>query len=168
MRGRREEGEGRRERERESSGNIPFDDETRKPIFFGLTMCACGCGCVCIVCGCVCVCVSCVDVDVCGWIGCVWGGVGDIGNFHYGPGHPMKPHRIRMTHNLLLNYGLYKKMEIYVRTTHPQQNPQTCNVQRATCKRVGQVCVRLRVWEGGGVWDEGGRGRREVEEGGVA
>uniref|UniRef100_A0A672L495 Histone deacetylase 1 n=1 Tax=Sinocyclocheilus grahami TaxID=75366 RepID=A0A672L495_SINGR len=28
-------------------------------------------------------------------------------------GHPMKPHRIRMTHNLLLNYGLYRKMEIY-------------------------------------------------------
>ncbi|KAJ8287421.1 hypothetical protein COCON_G00000800 [Conger conger] len=26
---------------------------------------------------------------------------------------PMKPHRIRMTHNLLLNYGLYRKMEIY-------------------------------------------------------
>jgi len=25
----------------------------------------------------------------------------------------MKPHRIRMTHNLLLNYGLYKKMQIY-------------------------------------------------------
>ena len=29
-------------------------------------------------------------------------------------GHPMKPHRIRMAHNLLLNYGLYRKMEIYV------------------------------------------------------
>ena len=26
----------------------------------------------------------------------------------------MKPHRIHMTHNLLLNYGLYKKMEVYV------------------------------------------------------
>ena len=26
----------------------------------------------------------------------------------------MKPQRIRMTHNLLLNYGLYRKMEIYV------------------------------------------------------
>ena len=26
----------------------------------------------------------------------------------------MKPHRIRMTHNLLLNYGLYRKMEVYV------------------------------------------------------
>ncbi len=25
----------------------------------------------------------------------------------------MKPHRIRMAHNLLLNYGLYRKMEIY-------------------------------------------------------
>lgn len=39
---------------------------------------------------------------------------GDIGNYYYGQGHPMKPHRIRMTHNLLLNYGLYRKMEIYV------------------------------------------------------
>ena len=25
----------------------------------------------------------------------------------------MKPHRIRMTHALIMNYGLYKKMEIY-------------------------------------------------------
>lgn len=41
---------------------------------------------------------------------------GDIGNYYYGQGHPMKPHRIRMTHNLLLNYGLYRKMEIFVRT----------------------------------------------------
>ena len=24
----------------------------------------------------------------------------------------MKPHRMRMTHNLLLNYGLYRKMEV--------------------------------------------------------
>lgn len=42
---------------------------------------------------------------------------GDIGNYYYGQGHPMKPHRIRMTHNLLLNYGLYRKMEIYVSIT---------------------------------------------------
>ena len=26
----------------------------------------------------------------------------------------MKPHRIRMAHSLIMNYGLYKKMEIYV------------------------------------------------------
>lgn len=41
---------------------------------------------------------------------------GDIGNYYYGQGHPMKPHRIRMAHNLILNYGLYRKMEIYVST----------------------------------------------------
>lgn len=38
---------------------------------------------------------------------------GDIGNYYYGQGHPMKPHRIRMTHNLVLNYGLYRKMEMF-------------------------------------------------------
>ncbi|KAK0557980.1 histone deacetylase [Tilletia horrida] len=37
----------------------------------------------------------------------------DIGNYHYGPGHPMKPSRIRMCHSLVMNYGLYKKMEIF-------------------------------------------------------
>lgn len=37
----------------------------------------------------------------------------DVGNYAYVAGHPMKPHRIRMTHSLIMNYGLYKKMEIY-------------------------------------------------------
>lgn len=37
----------------------------------------------------------------------------DVGNFHYGPGHPMKPHRLAVTHSLVLNYGLYKKMQVY-------------------------------------------------------
>jgi len=76
----------------------------------------------------------------------------EIGNFYYGPGHPMKPHRkpppalscrlflhrllwipsafasspdcgcvlvaagIRMCHNLLLNYRLYEKMDVFVRS----------------------------------------------------
>lgn len=31
----------------------------------------------------------------------------EIGNYYYGEGHPMKPHRMRMTHALLLHYGLY-------------------------------------------------------------
>lgn len=39
----------------------------------------------------------------------------DVGNYAYNAGHPMKPHRIRMAHSLIMNYGLYKKMEIYVR-----------------------------------------------------
>ncbi|KAJ0172954.1 hypothetical protein K1T71_011130 [Dendrolimus kikuchii] len=37
----------------------------------------------------------------------------DVGNFHYGPGHPMKPHRLSVTHCLVLKYGLHKKMQIY-------------------------------------------------------
>ncbi|RVX74271.1 hypothetical protein B0A52_02103 [Exophiala mesophila] len=37
----------------------------------------------------------------------------DVGNYAYVSGHPMKPHRIRLAHSLVMNYGLYKKMEIY-------------------------------------------------------
>ncbi|KAL5419660.1 histone deacetylase [Paraphaeosphaeria minitans] len=37
----------------------------------------------------------------------------DVGNYAYVSGHPMKPHRIRMAHSLIMNYGLYTKMEIY-------------------------------------------------------
>lgn len=36
-----------------------------------------------------------------------------VGHYYYGQGHPMKPHRMRMAHNLLMAYGLYQKMEIY-------------------------------------------------------
>jgi len=40
--------------------------------------------------------------------------LGDVGNVYFGPNHPMKPHRLCMTHHLVLSYGLHKKMEIYV------------------------------------------------------
>ncbi|UZJ51582.1 hypothetical protein CBS101457_000902 [Exobasidium rhododendri] len=36
----------------------------------------------------------------------------DVGNYSYGYGHPMKPHRMRMTHNLVANYGLDRYMDI--------------------------------------------------------
>jgi histone deacetylase 1/2 len=36
-----------------------------------------------------------------------------IGEYYYGPGHPMKPHRLQITHNLVLSYNLYKKMEVF-------------------------------------------------------
>jgi hypothetical protein len=36
----------------------------------------------------------------------------EVGNYYYGQGHPMKPHRIRMAHALLVNYGLHHKMEV--------------------------------------------------------
>ena len=38
----------------------------------------------------------------------------DVGNYAYPAGHPMKPHRIRLAHALIMNYELYKHLEIYV------------------------------------------------------
>jgi hypothetical protein len=39
---------------------------------------------------------------------------GDVGHYYYGPGHPMKPHRLKLTHHLLMSYGLYKHLTVYV------------------------------------------------------
>ncbi|PLW05916.1 hypothetical protein PCANC_26973 [Puccinia coronata f. sp. avenae] len=36
----------------------------------------------------------------------------DVGAYAYAPHHPMKPHRIKMAHNLILNAGLNKKMDM--------------------------------------------------------
>ncbi|KAL7027076.1 hypothetical protein ACKWTF_005291 [Chironomus riparius] len=36
-----------------------------------------------------------------------------IGESYFGEKHPMKPFRIVMAHNLIMKYGLYKKMKIY-------------------------------------------------------
>ncbi|KAJ6748561.1 HISTONE DEACETYLASE 6 [Salix purpurea] len=35
-----------------------------------------------------------------------------IGEYYYGQGHSMKPHRIRMAHNLIINYALHHLMEV--------------------------------------------------------
>uniref|UniRef100_A0A8C0WB77 Histone deacetylase 3 n=1 Tax=Castor canadensis TaxID=51338 RepID=A0A8C0WB77_CASCN len=37
----------------------------------------------------------------------------DVRNFHHGAGHPMKPHRLALTHSLVLPYGLCKKMIVF-------------------------------------------------------
>lgn len=37
----------------------------------------------------------------------------DMGSYYYGASHPMKPHRLKMTHSLLLSYGVYKKLDVY-------------------------------------------------------
>ncbi|EAY19832.1 acetylpolyamine aminohydrolase, putative [Trichomonas vaginalis G3] len=37
----------------------------------------------------------------------------EIGNFYYDEGHPMKPIRVRMTHELVLAYGLHEHLEIF-------------------------------------------------------
>jgi histone deacetylase 1/2 len=33
--------------------------------------------------------------------------------FYYGPQHPMKPIRLKLTHHLILGYGLYQQMDCY-------------------------------------------------------
>eukprot|EP00944_MAST-04C_sp_MAST-4C-sp1_P011638 g11638.t1 len=38
----------------------------------------------------------------------------EIGNYHYGYGHPMKPHRVRMAHKLIVTYRLYPKLECFM------------------------------------------------------
>lgn len=38
---------------------------------------------------------------------------GDIGHYYYGPGHPMKPHRLKLAHHLILSYNLYREMDVY-------------------------------------------------------
>lgn len=41
----------------------------------------------------------------------------EIGQFYYGQGHPMKPHRVRMANSLVLHYGLYNKLDGYYTPT---------------------------------------------------
>jgi len=43
----------------------------------------------------------------------------DIGYYAYPVGHPMKPHRIRLAHNLIMHYNLYRQMEVYVSVPRP-------------------------------------------------
>lgn len=38
----------------------------------------------------------------------------DVGSFSYGLGHPMKPHRIRMTHDLVSAYDMLDRMKVLV------------------------------------------------------
>jgi len=37
-----------------------------------------------------------------------------VGQFYYGQEHPMKPFRIKMAHQLIVNYELYRKMNVYI------------------------------------------------------
>jgi hypothetical protein len=38
----------------------------------------------------------------------------EVGSFYYGEDHPMKPFRIKMAHQLIIGYELYRKMNVYV------------------------------------------------------
>lgn len=36
-----------------------------------------------------------------------------VGYYHFGPGHPMKPYRLTLTHDLILHYGLANRMKVF-------------------------------------------------------
>ncbi len=38
----------------------------------------------------------------------------DVGAYTYGLGHPMKPHRIRVAHDLIVAYDMLPKMHVLV------------------------------------------------------
>lgn len=38
----------------------------------------------------------------------------DVGHYYYGQGHPMKPHRVRMTHSLIMHSGIFNQMDMYL------------------------------------------------------
>ena len=40
--------------------------------------------------------------------------VGEVGGAYYGIKHPMKPHRMRMTNELIIEYGLVDHLDVYV------------------------------------------------------
>mmetsp|Transcript_33202 Transcript_33202/g.63734 ORF Transcript_33202/g.63734 Transcript_33202/m.63734 type:complete len:430 (+) Transcript_33202:466-1755(+) len=37
----------------------------------------------------------------------------EVGSVYFGPNHPMKPHRLCMTHHLVLAYKLHERLEVY-------------------------------------------------------
>ena len=37
-----------------------------------------------------------------------------VGTIYYGQQHPMKPHRVAMTHNLVVNYKMDEQMDVFV------------------------------------------------------
>lgn len=39
----------------------------------------------------------------------------EIGDAYFGSNHPMKPHRLCMTHHLVIAYGLHKDLQVFVR-----------------------------------------------------
>lgn len=44
----------------------------------------------------------------------VWVLAGEVGGAYYGVKHPMKPHRMRMTNELIIEYGLNEHLDVYV------------------------------------------------------
>ena len=63
----------------------------------------------------------------------------EVGSVYYGPNHPMKPHRLCMTHHLVMGYELHKKLEIY----RPRKVSRRSFAGRSSTNNEGIVSVSL-------------------------
>jgi hypothetical protein len=74
-----------------------------------------------------------------------------VGTIYYGQQHPMKPHRVAMTHNLVVNYKMDEQMDVFVRMRlfRPCRAPASCRglfsrPERCRCRRA----LSIRKWRG--------------------
>ena len=78
----------------------------------------------------------------------------DVGTSYYGNNHPMKPHRLAMTHHLVLSYDLHKHLEVYVSRiiTHLAPLPPLVSYSRSPHlgfpprRREDAQCYKMRSW----------------------
>jgi histone deacetylase 1/2 len=70
----------------------------------------------------------------------------EIGSFYYGNDHPMKPFRMKLAHQLIMNYGFCKQMDIYQphRATHAElqrfHSPDYVEYLNKVMPYTGEVC----------------------------
>ncbi len=69
---------------------------------------------------------------------------GDVGSVYYGANHPMKPHRLVMTHHLVMAYDLHKRMEIYVRARGGARMLSNPSAAQAAPAGLPPRCARLK------------------------
>jgi hypothetical protein len=57
----------------------------------------------------------------------------ELGNYSYGGGNPMRPHRVRLTHSLVENYGLGSRMIQHRPTWQTQDDISQFHADGETC-----------------------------------
>jgi hypothetical protein len=62
----------------------------------------------------------------------------EVGQYYYGPSHPMKPHRMQLAHQLILGYELHKKMMCY--KPHKASDKASRSASPAPCMSPGADC----------------------------
>ena len=68
--------------------------------------------------------------------GLTTGHVADVGAYTYGLGHPMKPHRIQVAHELVTAYDMLPKMQVLVR--YVSSSSALANINPACKEGIGR------------------------------